>query len=104
MDWQNQFLPLTKSFFYDQLARQWHEKTQDDFDRMRGCIFSPLLLFLFFVVAFSSLFYFLYDENSSFEQERAQRDLHILSSALQTTLLADEKFFLANIPRAADGG
>ena len=68
-----------------------------------GMIFSPLLLFLFFVVAFSSLFYVLYDDSSSFERERAQRDLRILSSALQTTLLADEEFFLANIPRAAGG-
>ena len=65
-----------------------------------GNDFFPVVLFLFFVAAFASLFYFLYDESSSFEHERAQRDLRILSSALQTTLLADEKFFLANMHHA----
>ena len=70
----------------------------------QGMIFSPLVLFLFFVAAFASLFYFLYDESSSFEHERAQRDLRILSSALQSTLLADEKFFLVNMQHPADGG
>ena len=69
-----------------------------------GMIFSPVVLFLFFVAAFASLFYVLYDESNSSERERTQRDLRILSSTLQTTLLADEKFFLANIHHAADGG
>jgi len=69
-----------------------------------GMIFPPMVLFLFFIAAFASLFYFLYTESSSFEHERAQRDLRILTSAIQTTLLADEKFFLANLPRASNGG
>ncbi|MGA7159401.1 MAG: PAS domain S-box protein, partial [Bacteroidota bacterium] len=70
----------------------------------KAMLFSPLVLFLFFVAAFASLFYSLSDEGSSFEYERAQRDLRTLSSAIQNTLLADEKFFLVNIHHASDGG
>ncbi len=69
-----------------------------------GMIVSPAVLFLFFVAAFAVLFYFLYDESSSFEHERAQRDLRILSSALQSTLLADEKFFSLMTKNTGGGG
>ncbi len=79
-------------------------KTRRTSSREKGMIFSPLVLFLFFAAAFASLFYYLYDESNSFEYERAQRDLRVVSSALQTTLLADERFFLVNIHHANDGG
>ena len=68
-----------------------------------GMIFPPIVLFLFFIGAFASLFYLLDGESSLFERERAERDLRVLSFALQTDLLADEKFFLVNLPNAADG-
>lgn len=69
-----------------------------------GVYFYPSVLFLLFVAAFGSLFYFLYDQSFSFEREKVNRDIHILSSALQTTLLDNERFFLLKPHLAAEGG
>ncbi|GEM_PF-2276706 len=74
--------------------------------RNSGVYFYPSVLFLLFVAAFGSLFYFLYDRSFSFEREKVDRDIHILSSTLQTTLLDNERFFLLKPSRqvGTEGG
>ena len=60
----------------------------------RGTGFFPLSLCLFLAAAFAALFYILYERGLSFERERVEHDVDMLSSALQTTLLSNERFFL----------
>ena len=59
-----------------------------------GMIFYPAVLFLFFIAAFGSLFYFLYDEETELEREKIQHNLDILNAGFQSVLLGNEKFFL----------
>ena len=59
-----------------------------------GMIFYPAVLFLFFIAAFGSLFYFLYDGETELEREKIQHNLDILNAGFQSVLLGNEKFFL----------
>jgi PAS domain S-box-containing protein len=61
-------------------------------------------LFLVFTAAFGFLFYYLEELSFSFEREKVDRDIQILTSAFQTTLLDNERFFLLTEQIPSDGG
>lgn len=62
--------------------------------RSSGVYIYSTALFLVFAAAFSLLYSYMVDQSSSSEQERVNRDIQILSSAIQATLLDNEKFLL----------
>ncbi len=72
--------------------------------RSGGVYIYSTALFLVFAVAFGSLYFYMAEQSSSSEQERVNRDIQILSSAIQATLLENEEFFLHTPHVAADEG
>ena len=62
--------------------------------RSGGVYVYSTALFLVFAAAFGALYFYMADQSSSFENEIVARDIQILSSAIQATLLENEKFFL----------
>lgn len=71
--------------------------------RINTIIYSTAL-FLVFIASFGWLFYFLQDQSESFEREKVNRDVHIVTLALQTLLLENERFFSNAARRIPDGG
>lgn len=70
--------------------------------RSSGVYIYSAILFLVFAGAFGVLFFYMADQASSFEQEKVDRDIQTLSSAIQATLLDNEKYFL-HTPYVAAG-